>query len=53
MDVMLDDIGPYNIWTTIGVNSSKPTPFHLFLDAAVKIVAYLRISTRSQYLANQ
>ena len=26
---------------------------HLFLDAALKTVAYLRVSTRSQDLANQ
>ena len=31
----------------------KQTPFHLFLDAALKTVAYLRVSTRSQDLANQ
>ena len=33
--------------------SAKQTPFHLFLDAALKTVAYLRVSARSQDLANQ
>ena len=31
----------------------KQTPFDLFLDAALKTVAYLRVSTRSQDFANQ
>ena len=38
---------------TIVVNRPKQDPFHLFLDAALKTVAYLRVSTRSQDLANQ
>ena len=38
---------------TIVFNCRKETQFHLFLDAALKTVAYLRVSTRSQDLANQ
>ena len=38
---------------TIVVNRPKQDPFHLFLDASLKTVAYLRVSTRSQDLANQ
>ena len=42
-----------NVLDTIVVNCRKETQFHFFLDAALKIVAYLRVSTRSQDLANQ
>ena len=43
----------YNVLDTIVVKSPKQTPFNLFLDAALKTGAYLRVSTRSQDLANQ
>ncbi len=35
------------------INCRKQTTCRLFLDAALKTVAYLRVSTRSQDLANQ
>ena len=35
------------------LNSRKQTVLHLFLDATLKIFACLRVSTRSQDLANQ
>ncbi len=43
----------HNIMDTIVVISRKQTAIRLFLDAALKTVAYLRITTRSQDLANQ
>ena len=50
---MLDAIRPCNDLDTIVANGHKKTAFRLFLDAALKTVAYLRASTRSQDLANQ
>ena len=53
MSVLLDAIWPHNdLDSTIAI-SRKQTAFRLFLDAALKTVAYLRVSTRSQDLANQ
>ena len=46
-------IRPCNDLNTIVANGRKKTVLHLFLDAALKTVAYLRVSTRSQDLANQ
>ena len=46
-------IRPCNDLDTIVANGRKQTVLHLFLDAALKTVAYLRVSTRSQDLANQ
>ena len=34
-------------------NGRNKAVFNLFVDAALKTVAYLRVSTRSQDLANQ
>ena len=51
--VLLDAIRPCNDLDTIVANGHKKTAFRLFLDAALKTVAYLRASTRSQDLANQ
>ena len=48
-----DDSRLHNVLDTMVVISRKQTAFHLFLDAALKTVAYLRVSTRSQDLANQ
>ena len=53
MSVLLGAIWLYNALDTIIANSRKQTVLHLFLNAAVKTVAYLRVSTRSQDLANQ
>ena len=53
MSVLLDAIRPCNDLDTIVANGRKQTVLHLFLDAALKTVAYLRVSTRSQDLANQ
>ena len=51
--VLIDDIWPHNdLDSTIAIRR-KQTAFHLFLDAALKTVAYLRVSTRSQDPANQ
>ena len=51
--VLLAAIWPHNdLDSTIAI-SRKQAVFHLFLDAALKTVAYLCISTRSQDLANQ
>ena len=51
--VLIDAIRPCNDLDTIVANGRKQTVLHLFLDAALKTVAYLRVSTRSQDLANQ
>ena len=53
MSVILDDGRLYNVLDTIVVNCRKETHFHLCLDATLKTVAYLRVSTHSQDLANQ
>ena len=53
MSVLIDAIRPCNDLDTIVANGRKQTVLHLFLDAALKTVAYLRVSTRSQDLANQ
>ena len=53
MAVLLYAIRPCNDLDTIVANGHKKTAFRLFLDAALKTVAYLRVSTRSQDLANQ
>ena len=53
MSVLLAAIRPCNDLDTILANGHKKTAFRLFLDAALKTVAYLRASTRSQDLANQ
>ena len=53
MSVLIDAIWPHNdLDSTIAI-SRKQTAFRLFLDAALKTVTYLRVSTRSQDLANQ
>ena len=51
--VLLGAIWLYNDLDNIIANSRKQTVLHLFLDATLKTVAYLRVSTRSQDLANQ
>ena len=51
--VLFYAIRPCNDLDTIVANGRKQTVLHLFLDAALKTVAYLRVSTRSQDLANQ
>ena len=53
MSVLFYAIRPCNDLDTIVANGRKQTVLHLFLDAALKTVAYLRVSTRSQDLANQ
>ena len=53
MSVILDDGELCNVLNTIVVNSPKQAPFHLFLDTAVKTVAYLHASTDSQDLADR
>ena len=51
--VLFYAIRPCNDLDTIVANGRKQTVVRLFLDAALKTVAYLRVSTRSQDLANQ
>ena len=51
--VLFYAIRPCNDLDTIVANGRKQTVLHLFLNAALKTVAYLRVSTRSQDLANQ
>ena len=51
-NVLLDAIWPHNDPDSTIAISRKQTAFHLFLDVALKTVAYLRVSTRSQDLAN-
>ena len=53
MSVLLGAIWLYNDPDNIIANSPKQTVLHLFLDATLKTVAYLRVSTRSQDLTNQ
>ena len=53
MSVLFCAIRPCNDLDTIVANGRKQTVLHLFLDAALKTVAYLRVSTRSQDLASQ
>ena len=52
-NVLLDAIWPHNDLDNIIANSRKQTVLLLFLDATLKTVAHLRVSTRSQDLANQ
>ena len=51
MSVLLDAIRPRNDLDTRVANGHNKTAFRLFLDAALKTVACLRASTRSQDLA--
>ncbi len=51
--VLIGAIWLYNDLDNIIANSRKQTVLHFFLDATLKTVAYLRVSTRSQDLANQ
>ena len=53
MSVLIGAIWLYNDLDNIIANSRKQTVLHLFLDATLKPVAYLRVSIRSQALANQ
>ena len=53
MSVLLAATRPRNDLDTRVANGHNKSAFRLFLDAALKTVACLRASTRSQDLANQ